>query len=367
MSFRTRFTFIAALTLALTYGAGAFAQVIGVSINIAPPVLPVYVQPAVPAPGYIWTPGYWAYADGDYYWVPGTWVEPPQVGLLWTPGYWAASGGGFVWNAGYWGPEIGFYGGVNYGFGYVGVGYEGGHWDNGQFFYNRAVTNVSNTHITNVYNKTVVNNVTVNNVSYNGGQGGTTAQPTAHELAVAHQSHVAPTAAQVEHQHAASTNRQLLASVNHGKPVLAATRKPGAFSGPGVVAARGAEPGAHSEQQPAAKSTPTPERSNARTEPAPTARPVSPRPSEAAKETARPANHPPAAGGRPVQPQREPARTERPVEQPPHEPTHSERPTAAAHQQEPTHSARSTAAPQREATRTEPVRKERKEERPQGG
>ena len=147
-------------------------------------MLPVYVQPPVPAAGYIWTPGYWAYADGDYYWVPGTWVEPPQAGLLWTPGYWAASGDGFVWNAGYWGPEIGFYGGVNYGFGYVGVGFEGGHWDNGQFFYNRAVTNVSDTHITNVYNKTVVNNVTVNNVSYNGGKGGTTAQPTAHELAV---------------------------------------------------------------------------------------------------------------------------------------------------------------------------------------
>jgi hypothetical protein len=26
-----------------------------------------------------------------------------------------------------WGPEIGFYGGVNYGFGFTGVGYEGGH------------------------------------------------------------------------------------------------------------------------------------------------------------------------------------------------------------------------------------------------
>ena len=245
MSFRTRFTFVATLTLALAYGADPFAQTIGVAITIAPPVLPVYVQPPVPAPGYIWTPGYWAYANGDYYWVAGTWVEPPQVGLLWTPGYWAASGDGFVWNAGYWAPEIGFYGGVNYGFGYVGVGFEGGHWDNGQFFYNRAVTNVSDTHITNVYNKTVVNNVTVNNVSYNGGNGGTTAQPTAHELAVAHQSHVAPTSAQVQHQQAASTNKQLFASVNHGKPAIAATPKPGAFSGPGAVATRGAAQAAH--------------------------------------------------------------------------------------------------------------------------
>ena len=61
---------------------------IGVSVNIEPPVLPVYVQPPLPAPGYIWTPGYWAWDGSDYYWVPGTWVQPPQSGLLWTPGYW---------------------------------------------------------------------------------------------------------------------------------------------------------------------------------------------------------------------------------------------------------------------------------------
>ena len=26
-------------------------------------------------------------------------------------------------NAGYWGPHVGFYGGINYGYGYGGVGY----------------------------------------------------------------------------------------------------------------------------------------------------------------------------------------------------------------------------------------------------
>ncbi len=242
------------------------------------------------------------------------------MGLLWTPGYWAAAGGGFVWNAGYWAPEIGFYGGVNYGFGYVGVGFEGGHWDNGQFYYNRAVTNVSDTHITNVYNKTVVNNVTVNNVSYNGGNGGTTVRPTAHELAVAHQSHVAPTPAQVQHQQAASTNKQLFGSVNHGNPTIAATPRPGAFSGPGVVATRGAVPTAHTELQPAAKSTPAPGRSNATTEPPPTARAIPPRPSETFRVT----DHPPAnhsttpredpTAGRAVKPQREAPRTDRPPE-----------------------------------------------------
>ncbi|MGO9892766.1 MAG: YXWGXW repeat-containing protein [Bryobacteraceae bacterium] len=43
-----------------------------ISVSIAPPVLPGYVQPVCPAPGYIWTPGYWAYGPDDYYWVPGT-------------------------------------------------------------------------------------------------------------------------------------------------------------------------------------------------------------------------------------------------------------------------------------------------------
>ena len=34
-----------------------------VSVNIAPPALPVYEQPPIPGPDYIWTPGYWAYDD----------------------------------------------------------------------------------------------------------------------------------------------------------------------------------------------------------------------------------------------------------------------------------------------------------------
>ncbi len=66
---------------ALTLPAPASAQ-IAISVRIGPPALPVYEQPPCPGEGYIWTPGYWAYAD-DYYWVPGTWVLAPQVGFLW--------------------------------------------------------------------------------------------------------------------------------------------------------------------------------------------------------------------------------------------------------------------------------------------
>ncbi|MGH9583134.1 MAG: YXWGXW repeat-containing protein, partial [Bryobacteraceae bacterium] len=115
---------------------------IAISIHIAPPVLPVYVQPVCPAEGYIWTPGYWAWGPGGYYWVPGVWVQPPEVGLLWTPGYWGFARGIYVWRTGYWGPHVGFYGGVHYGFGYTGVGFVGGYWSGGVFRYNTAVARV---------------------------------------------------------------------------------------------------------------------------------------------------------------------------------------------------------------------------------
>src|SRR5262245_14012884 len=209
-----------------------------VSISIAPPPLPVYEQPLCPGPGYVWAPGYWAYASDGYYWVPGTWVFPPAVGLLWTPGYWGFEGTRYIWHAGYWGPHIGYYGGIDYGFGYSGSGYEGGYWNNGVFFYNTAVTRVDTTVITNTYNKTVINTVTVNNVSFNG-PGGAKAQPTAQELAWSHEQHAPPTALQVQHQKGASANRARLASVNHGAPAVTATAKPGACESPAVPGPKG--------------------------------------------------------------------------------------------------------------------------------
>ena len=137
-----------------------------ISVHVAPPALPVYVQPPLPAPGYIWTPGYWAYGEAGYYWVPGVWVQPPAVGVLWTPGYWGFIGGAYGWHAGYWGPHVGFYGGVNYGFGYGGVGFVGGEWRGGAFAYNSAVANFGSVHVTNVYeNRTIVTRNTVVNVN----------------------------------------------------------------------------------------------------------------------------------------------------------------------------------------------------------
>ena len=212
----------------------------------APPPLPDYEQPPVPGPGYLWTPGYWAWAPAGYYWVPGTWVMPPRVGVLWTPGYWGFVGGVYMFHAGYWGPHVGFYGGVNYGFGYGGVGFGGGRWVGGAFAYNQSVTNVNVTVVHNTYNETVVNNVTVNRVSYNGGAGGVAAAPSAQERGYSQEPHFAPTATQQQHVQQAATNPALLAHNNGGRPAIAATPRPGAFNAPGIVGAHGAgAPPAH--------------------------------------------------------------------------------------------------------------------------
>jgi hypothetical protein len=217
------------------------AQAVGVSITVAPPELPVYVQPECPGDGYLWSPGYWAYdPDYGYYWVPGVWVLAPTVGFLWTPGYWGFGDGIYVWHAGYWGPHIGFYGGVHYGFGYYGSGFYGGRWEDGHFRYNTAVWSVNN-NIHNTYvDKTVINNGG-GRTSFNG-PGGNTAKPTEAEQTAMKENHVQPTSAQVSHQRTASLDKSQRASVNGGKPTVAAKSSIGgkAFnsSGHDVAAAK---------------------------------------------------------------------------------------------------------------------------------
>jgi len=236
MSIRSvRKVFFALVVLAIS--SAAFAQ-IRITVAFGPPALPVYEQPICPGDGYIWTPGYWAWDGGDYYWVPGTWVLGPEVGYLWTPPWWGWDSGVFLFHEGFWGPHIGFYGGINYGFGYFGVGFVGGRWDGGHFFYNRSVTNINVINIHNVYNETIVNREVVNHISYNGGEGGITARPTAQEEIAEHDRHVDAVAAQREHVEQARGNPQLRAAANHGRPPIAATARPGEFSGHDIVAAR---------------------------------------------------------------------------------------------------------------------------------
>jgi hypothetical protein len=192
---------------------------VSVQVGIAPPALPVYTQPPCPVEGFLWTPGYWGYGSLGYYWVPGVWVHPARVGFLWTPGYWGCERGAYFWHGGYWGPHVGFYGGVNYGYGYGGSGFCGGRWEGGAYRYNTAVCNVNNASVHNTYvDRTVINNNTnVNHTSFNG-PGGVEAHPTASEQSAMNEAHVQPTSEQMAHQTSASSNRNQLASVNGGHP-----------------------------------------------------------------------------------------------------------------------------------------------------
>ncbi len=212
--------------LALAIPATLYAQ-IRLSISIGPPALPVYEQPICPGDGYLWTPGYWAYDDrvSDYYWVDGEWVMAPEVGFLWTPGYWGWGDGGYRFNEGYWGPEVGFYGGINYGFGYSGDGYDGGRWEHGQFYYNRSANNVDFARSRNVYTMQL-RTQNKSRVSFNGGNGGIQAHQSTSQEAAGRQRHVAPVAAQIEHAQAARTNPALRSST---KPPVATSNNPDAI------------------------------------------------------------------------------------------------------------------------------------------
>ena len=238
----TRFIRALLFAVAMFTTCASFAQV-RVSIRFGPPPLPVYEQPVCPDEDYIWAPGYWAYDYdfNDYYWVPGTWVLAPEPGFFWTPGYWAWENDAFFFHEGYWGPHVGFYGGINYGYGYFGDGYQGGRWDRGHFFYNREVNNVNVTVVHNVYNTTVINKTTVvNRVSYNGGNGGINARPRPEEEAAARDRHISPVAAQTQHVQEARSDPQQRASANRGRPDVAATPKPAVFKDRAVVHASAA-------------------------------------------------------------------------------------------------------------------------------
>src|SRR5215475_14597002 len=215
-------SFVLAALLFVSFPLASSHSQVDISVNWAPPPLPVYEQPACPVAGYIWTPGYWGWDSDyyDYYWVPGVWVPPPSVGLLWTPAWWGWRNGVYAFNQGYWGPTVGFYGGINYGHGYTGDGYWGGRWNGNTFNYNTAVTRVN----TNVVHNTYVNNsfnkqVNVNRASFNGGNGGIKAEANAQQkAAAANAKKVGPTEQQLSRQQLARKDQNLRASANKGKP-----------------------------------------------------------------------------------------------------------------------------------------------------
>jgi hypothetical protein len=229
---------ILAAGLALAAPLAAWSQV-SLSVTIAPPPLPLYAQPPIPGDGYLWTPGYWAWDPNtnDYIWVPGTWVLPPDPGLFWTPGYWGFIGGAYTWHRGYWGPHVGYYGGINYGYGYGGRGYDGGRWDHGRFHYNTAVNNIPQGRVHDVYRAPVASRP-VHPESFNGGESHYRTPPTASERRFEGGQHPNWTQEQTQHEtRAIATPEQRMAN-NHGQPPTAATPRPGGFGEPQVERAR---------------------------------------------------------------------------------------------------------------------------------
>ena len=233
----------------------------------APPPLESEEQPPCPVDGYLWTPGYWGWGGGAYYWVPGIWVQPPRLGLLWTPGYWTYVGAVYVLRPGYWGPHVGYYGGINYGFGYVGTGFAGGHWMGNVFAYNTAVSHVNIAR--NTYSETVT--VTINRVSYNGGPGGTVTVPSAAERAAAAEPHIAATPLQRQYFQQAAVHAATVApsprftvvhstvtpAVSHRAPAGAAPRT-ASTQHPTTIAAGGAAQPPHALASPTPRAPPAP-------------------------------------------------------------------------------------------------------------
>jgi hypothetical protein len=334
-----------------------------------PPALPDYDQPECPGDDYIWTPGYWSYASAGYYWVPGEWVMAPYVGALWTPGYWGYDGGHYHWYHGYWGPHIGFYGGVNYGFGYDGNGYEGGYWRSNNFYYNTAVSHVNETVIHNVYNYRVnINNNT--RVSYNGGSGGLNYRPTPAQTAARNERHVAPLPVQRTIAQTAMQNKAQFASANHGRPQTVAESRP-ASDGRSAPAPRAEDFHPAPAARPEA-GTPAP---------APGMRPAPgvgtrPQPNRPAPEARPAAGNRPAPGSRPAAGAQTPARPEsRPATPPRNQPRPESRPAPTQQSSRPAptqQSSRPEARPQPEGrpapqsvARPQPQSEPKPETRPQ--
>ncbi len=244
-TFRSLRIMLLALVVSLI-PASSFGGVF-ISVNFAPPVLPVYEQPPCPEPGLIWVPGYWAYDQDGYYWVPGTWAPAPFEGALWTPPYWGWDNGLYIFHSGYWGLHVGYYGGVNYGFGYMGVGYVGGMWRGNTFVYNTAITRVNTRYIHNVYvDRDVVRRYTIRNdrrVSFSGGRDGIRHDPLPAERFADRDRHVQETRIQRSHVDAARSDRSNYARNNGGRPSNVVVDRPRGGGPNSVQGNRGATQG----------------------------------------------------------------------------------------------------------------------------
>ncbi|MGB7985272.1 MAG: hypothetical protein WCF54_08935, partial [Terracidiphilus sp.] len=275
--------------------AVAVAEEEAVVADTAPPELPVEVQPPPPSPDLIWTPGYWHFGLNGFYWVPGAWVPAPHPGLVWTPGYWGWTNGRYFFHEGYWGEHVGYYGGVNYGFGFGGAGFAGGEWRGGHFFYNTAVIHVDHNDrrfsgVVFEDHERVQRSIVENphHLAFAGGPNGIHHDPTPEEARAIKEPHTPPSPVQRQRVEAAKVDKTAYVKANGGHPPAAA--KPPATPVPDVKNMPKPEPKA----EPAVHPTPTPTpAAHLAATPTPAGRPAAtPTPAAHPTSTLAPATHP---------------------------------------------------------------------------
>lgn len=107
---RIRVGYISAALMAVAAAAGLAGCVVtpvgpgpGVYIGPAygPPPPAADVVGVAPAPGYIWTGGYWGWAGGRYVWTTGHWASP-RPGYYWVRAHWTRGPGGWRLVGGHW-------------------------------------------------------------------------------------------------------------------------------------------------------------------------------------------------------------------------------------------------------------------------
>jgi hypothetical protein len=75
----------------------------GYYVRSAPPAPRYYgAIGRAPAPGYVWTNGYWAYGGNSWRWNDGRWMRPPRGRSQWVAPEWRHDGRGYRMRRGYW-------------------------------------------------------------------------------------------------------------------------------------------------------------------------------------------------------------------------------------------------------------------------
>ena len=84
-------------------GCGGGGTYYYAGVTTGPPAPLVYGPVGIaPAPGYIWTDGFYNWRGGTWVWVPGRWVRPPYPHARWVRPYYQRQRHGYRMHPGHW-------------------------------------------------------------------------------------------------------------------------------------------------------------------------------------------------------------------------------------------------------------------------